>query len=195
MISFALHFRTSYGILSSLYLLLLTACQTRPPSFEGREISRTIIRAKGPDAIEGEKKVLSIISSKPKTFYSTQKVQTDIIHLYESAGFKDVRIEPKFKGEKVDLIINVQTRERAGPSLFVGNSVFSDQRLGKITKLNAKNWADPIARESACRRIEQYYVSHGYPRTKVSVSTNRYPDSDHFHFCFVIEEGTFQGKP
>jgi len=77
----------------------------------------------------GEDRLRSLIKSLPGTKYSAEKVDADIGSLYYSGYVDDILVDTKPAGDSVRLIIVVTIRPLCGPSGFIGNRAFSDQKL------------------------------------------------------------------
>ena len=77
------------------------------------------------------------MTSKAGTKYRAENLDTDIKSLYESGLVDDVRFLAEPIGDSVKLIAEVTTRPGLGGVGFVGNAIFSDQKLAKESKMKA----------------------------------------------------------
>jgi len=159
------------------------AAPVRVEDLEGKTVSKVTIRQVGPtttgDEVRLQKNVRTIAGSR----YVSERVDEDVKALYESGLVNDVRVMAEPKRGGVEVIYEVTTRPRMGPSPIAGNTVFSDQRLAKESGLPVGQKVGRPELRTAARRIEAYYEAHGYPGTKVSLRS----DSD--DRIFIVEEG------
>ena len=79
----------------------------------------------------------NLMTSKAGTPYRAENLDNDIKALYESGLVDDVRFLAEPVGDGVNLIAEVTTRPVLGGVGFVGNTIFTDQKLAKETKLKA----------------------------------------------------------
>lgn len=171
-------------------VLGLSSCAVKPPppNFAGRRIASLSIRYAGRPTVD-EARLKNLISSKAGTRYSNDHLDADVKSLYESGLVDDVRFTAEPEGEAVRVIAEVSTRPPLGPPFAVGNTVFSDQKLAKVSKLNADQ---PTAKqmEAARQSIERYYRRYGYKDVKVAVAFPwRHTESDNRQWVFDITEG------
>jgi outer membrane protein insertion porin family len=80
----------------------------------------------------------------------------------------DVRFLAEPVGDKVKLIAEVTTRPMRGGVGFVGNTVFTDQKLAKETKLKSTGVMSDAEILEARRNLEKYYQGYGYPDVTVT---------------------------
>ena len=174
----------------AISLLIFGNCATpsRVDNMEGKAISKVTIRQVGPKSVE-EKRLRAHVGSAAGSVYKSERVDNDIKALYESGLVNDVRVlaEPEKNG--VELIYELQTRSPMGPSPgFIGNSVFSDQRLAKESGLRAEQMFDRPAVLAAARKIEAFYHANGRPKANVTAKFD-VPAPFVPPFVFFIEEG------
>lgn len=167
---------------------------TGTPKFEGRNISQLIIWHEGKQTID-ESLISRCIHSKPGSVYSADHLEADIKSLYESGLVKDVRFLGEPDGYAVKLIAIVSTRPGFGPPLCVGNTVFSDLRLAKASKLRTDLTMTPENIEAARLNIERFYIRNGYYDAKVVTrfpwaKRKPYAPAKLGDFVFAIEEGS-----
>ncbi|OYV03701.1 MAG: outer membrane protein assembly factor BamA, partial [Verrucomicrobiales bacterium VVV1] len=87
------------------------------------------------------------------------------------------------------LIAEVTTRSELVAVGFVGNSIFSDQKLAKETKLKAGGAMSDNEILTAQRNLEKYYQGYGYPDVVVSHRMQPSAQAGKADLIFVIEEG------
>lgn len=155
---------------------------------EGRLVSEVAIRYVGPKTIE-EERLRVFIRTTSHSRYKSERVDEDIKSLYESGLVNDVRVQAELKRGGVEVVYEVKTRPRMGPSPFVGNTVFSDQRLALESELVVGDRLDRASLSAAARKIEAYYQRHGYTQAKVTVRDNAWGANEPEDFQFIIEEG------
>ena len=122
-----------FAALTSLSVLAL-AGTLHAQDFEGKNISEVAIRYKGARTVD-EDRLRNLMASKSGTAYRAESLDNDIKSLYESGLVDDVR----FLAEPVDggvrLIAEVTTRPALGGVGFVGNTIFTEQKLAKESKM------------------------------------------------------------
>ena len=156
--------------------------------FEGKNISEVSIRYRGPKTMS-EDALRNQMTSKAGSPYRTENLDKDIAALYESGLVDDVRFLAEPVGNSVRLIAEVTTRPMRGGVGFVGNTVFSDQKLAKETKLKPRGVMSDAEILEARRNIEKYYRGYGYPDVVVSHRIQTTGDEGVADLIFVIEEG------
>jgi outer membrane protein insertion porin family len=136
-----------------------------------------------------EARLRSFISTRSGEAYRSEKVDNDIKSLYESGLVDDVRVLAEPEGNSLKVIYEVTTRGTIVAVGFVGNSVFSDQKLAKETKLKVGGALSDEAILSARRNLETYYRGFGYPDVGISHRTQPNESGQGLDLIFVIEEG------
>ena len=124
-----------FAALTSLSVLAL-AGTLHAQDFEGKNISEVEIRYNGPKTAD-EARLRNLMTSKAGAQYRSENLDTDIKSLYESGLVDDVRFLAEPVGGSVKLIAEVTTRPFLDGVGFVGNTIFTDQKLAKETKLKA----------------------------------------------------------
>ena len=157
--------------------------------FEGKNISEVVIRYNGPKTVD-EARLRNLITTKAGTQYRSENLDTDIKSLYESGLVDDVRFLAEPEGGNVKLIAEVTTRPQLDGVGFVGNTIFSDQKLAKETKLKAGGTLSDEQILEARRNIEKYYQGYGYPDVTVTHRTQAAANPGHSDLVFVIDEGS-----
>jgi outer membrane protein insertion porin family len=158
--------------------------------FEGKTITNVEIRYRGAKTVN-EEVLRNQMTTKAGTAYRAEDLDKDITALYESGLVDDVRFLAEPAGDKgVKLVAEVTTRPLRGGVGFIGNTIFSDQKLAKETKLKSSGVMSDAEILEARRNLEKYYQGHGYPDVTIShriQATSREGLSD---LIFVIDEGT-----
>ena len=178
------------GQLAALATITLLALggELQAQDFEGKNISEVVIRFRGAGTVN-EEVLRNQMTSKAGTPYRAENLDKDITSLYESGLVDDVRFLAEPVGDSVKLIAEVTTRPMRGGVGFVGNTVFSDQKLAKETKLKPRGVMSDAEILEARRNLEKYYRGYGYPDVSVShriQPTDREGVAD---LIFVIDEG------
>lgn len=174
-------------VLSAVLSCTPVMVQGQGMDLEGKNITNVEIRYRGPKNID-EAALRNTISTRAGQKYSTERLDADIKKLYESGKVDDVRWLAEPAGDGVKLIAEVTTRPPLDSVGFAGNSIFSDKKLAKESKLVA---GGPLSDEqilSARRNIEAYYQGYGYP--DVTVTHRMQPaDGGGASLIFLIDEG------
>jgi outer membrane protein insertion porin family len=169
--------------------LLTMAGSLQAQDFEGKNISEVTIRYRGAKTIS-EDALRNQMTSKAGSPYRTENLDKDIAALYESGLVDDVRFLAEAVGENsVKLIAEVTTRPMRGGVGFVGNTIFSDQKLAKETKLKPRGVMSDAEILEARRNIEKYYRGYGYPDVSVTHRIQGTGNEGVADLIFVIEEG------
>jgi outer membrane protein insertion porin family len=182
------------GRMSHLAALILMAVLSstgtlRAQDFEGKTIAEVAIRFVGSKTVD-ENRLRNLMTSKPGMPYHAETLDKDIKSLFESGLVDDVRFLAEPLGEKVKLIAEVTTRPALGGVGFMGNTIFTDQKLAKESKMKPGGALSDEQILTARRNIEKYYQGYGYPDVTVThrlQTTDRPGSSD---LIFVIDEGT-----
>ena len=166
----------------------LAPAALKAQDFEGKNISQVVIRYKGVKTVD-EAKLRNFMSTTAGQPYRTEKLDSDIKSLFESGLVDDVRWLAEPVGNSVKLIAEVTTRSALGGVGFVGNTIFSDQKLAKETKLKAGGAISDSDILSAQRNLEKYYQGYGYPDVAISHRMQATAQGGVADLIFVIEEG------
>lgn len=177
-----------FAALTSIALLSF-AGTLHAQDFEGKNISQVIIRYRGPKTVN-EDLLRNQMISKAGSTYRAENLDKDITALYESGFVDDVRFLAEPVGDKVNLIAEVTTRPTMPAVGFVGNTIFSDQKLAKETKLKSGGILSDAAILEARRNIEAYYQGYGYPDVSVSHRIQPTGQEGQADLVFIIDEGT-----
>lgn len=177
-----------FAVLSSIALLSF-AGSLHAQDFEGKNISQVTIRYRGPKTVN-EELIRNSMTSKAGSPYRAENLDKDITALYESGFVDDVRFLAEPVGNGVNLIAEVTTRPgRAGVG-FIGNTIFTDQKLAKETKLKSGGVMSDAEILEARRNLEKYYQGYGYPDVSISHRIQPTGQEGLADLIFVIDEGT-----
>ena len=189
-----------FAILTSLSFLALSGT-LHAQDFEGKTITNVTIRYAGAKTVD-EARLRNLMISKTGTTYRAESLDNDIKALYESGLVDDVRFLAEPVGDGVNLIAEVTTRPGLGGVGFVGNSIFTDQKLAKESKVKAGGALSDEQILEARRNIEKYYQGYGYPDVTVTHRIQATGQAGLSDLIFVIDEGqknevrkiTFEGN-
>jgi outer membrane protein insertion porin family len=173
---------------AALFLLGFAASPAKAQDIEGKNVSEVAIKYSGPPTID-EARLRTHISTHAGEAYRSEKVDNDIKSLYESGLVNEVRVLAEPTGEAVKVIFDVTTRGQIVAVGFAGNTVFSDQKLAKETKLKVGGALSDDAILTARRNLEAYYRGYGYPDVAISHRTQPSESGVGEDLIFIIEEG------
>jgi len=171
-----------------LFVVTLSG-QARAQDFEGKNIAEVSIRYRGAKTVD-EARLRNLMSTKAGTQYRAERLDNDIKTLFESGLIDDVRFLAEPVGNGVRVIADVLTRPSIGGAGFVGNTIFSDQKLAKETKLKSGGAMSDSQILEARRNIEEYYQGYGYPDVLVSHRIQATGQGGISDLIFVIDEGS-----
>lgn len=176
---------------ASFFLLALIALagSLSAQDFEGKKISAVEIRYVGSKTID-EARLRDQMVTKAGGNYRAEDLDKDITTLYETGLVDDVRFLAQPIGDEVKIIAEVTTRPLREGVGFIGNTIFSDKKLAKESKLGATGIMSDAEILEARRNIEEYYQGHGYPDVVVSHRVQPTDRPGYADLIFVIEEGT-----
>ena len=177
-----------FAALTSIAVLSL-AGTLHAQDFEGKNITQVTIRYRGAKTVN-EDVLRNQMTSKAGSAYRAENLDKDITALYESGLVDDVRFLAEPVGAGVNLIAEVTTRPLRGGVGFIGNTVFTDQKLAKETKLKSSGVMSDSEILEARRNIEKYYQGYGYPDITVSHRIQATGQEGLADLIFVIDEGT-----
>ena len=186
--------KSSWGILWRGMLPLLVGLGIFWPlaahsqDFTGKTISAVQIRYRGAKTVD-EARLRNFMSVKAGDKFSPDLLDMDIKSLYESGLVDDVRFLAEPDGERLKLIAEVVTRPIVPGVGFVGNTVFSEKKLAKETKLRAGGPLSDAAILTARRNIEELYLGYGYPDVLVEHRLQETGREGMADLIFVIDEG------
>ncbi len=177
-----------FAALTSLAVVAL-AGSAYAQDFEGKNISEVVIRYQGERTVD-EARLRNLMGTKAGTAYRAERLDEDIRSLYESGLVDDVRFLAEPVGANVRVIAEVTTRPALDAVGFVGNTIFSDQKLARESKLEAGGMMSDEQILQARRNIEAYYQGYGYPDVVVTHRTQPTNQPGRSDLIFVIDEGT-----
>jgi len=108
--------------------LMLFAQPAVAQDLEGKTMSKVTIRYRGEKTVN-EDVLRNQLRSKAGAPYRAENLDKDITALYESGLVDDVRFLAEPSGDSINLIAEVTTRPLRGGIGFIGNTIFSDQKL------------------------------------------------------------------
>jgi outer membrane protein insertion porin family len=170
-------------------LLASFAGRLHAQDFEGKNITEVAVRYRGAKTVD-EARIRNLMGTKAGAQYRAERLDNDIKTLFESGLIDDVRFLAEPVGTGVRVIAEVLTRPAVNGVGFVGNTVFSDQKLAKETKLKAGGAMSDADILEARRNIEKYYQGYGYPDILVSHRTQDTGQPGLSDLIFVIDEGS-----
>lgn len=189
-------------VLAALLVVGFTSATVHGQDFEGKNVSSVDFRYQGDQTVD-EARLRNYIQLSAGGPYRTDKVDNDIKALYESGLVDDVRVLAEPNGDDVRVVYEVVTRPSFVAVGFVGNSIFSDKKLAKESKLKAGGALSDEMILDARRNLEKLYRDSGYPDVTI---THRFQTSETgvgADLIFVIDEGgknevreiRFEGNP
>ena len=186
--------------ITAIFCFVPLSSHSQGVNYEGKKITDVEIRYRGKKTVD-EAALRNSMSTRAGQVYSLERLDADIKSLYESGKVDDVRWLAEPAGDGVKLIAEVATRPDLDSVGFAGNTVFSDKKLAKESKLKSGGSLSDEQILTARRNIETYYQGYGYP--DVSVKHRMQPaDDGGVSLIFLIDEGiknevrkiTFQGN-
>jgi len=174
--------------LFALAIIAAFAGPLKAQDFEGKNITDVDIRYRGAKTVD-EARIRNLMSTKAGTQYRAERLDNDIKTLFESGLVDDVKFLAESAGGGVRVIADVLTRPAINGVGFVGNTIFSDQKLAKETKLKSGGAMGDSEILEARRNIEKYYQGYGYPDVLVTHRTQGTGQAGLSDLIFVIDEG------
>ncbi len=178
------------GRIALIACVFITAFSGRiqAQDFEGKNVTEVSIRYRGAKTVD-EARLRNLMSTKAGTQYRAERLDNDIKSLFESGLVDDVRFLAEPAGGGVRVIADVLTRDQINGVGFVGNTIFSDQKLAKESKLKAGGTMSDAQILEARRNLEKYYQGYGYPDVIISHRTQATGQQGTSDLIFVIDEG------
>jgi outer membrane protein insertion porin family len=174
--------------LFALAFIAVFAGQLKAQDFEGKNIAEVSVRYRGAKTVD-EALIRNMMSTKAGTQYRAESLDNDIKTLFESGLIDDVRFLAEPVGNGVRVIADVLTRPGINGVGFVGNTIFSDEKLAKETKLKSGGSMGDAEILEARRNLEKYYQGNGYPDVLVTHRTQATAQEGLSDLIFVIDEG------
>lgn len=152
-------------------------------------------------------KLLEEVQLRPRMIFTRAKVSADvgrIIELYRRSGRFAAVVEPKIiqlDQNRVDLVFEITEgpKSRVSRVNFIGNQVFSDNKLRKVMATKESRWwkifgsddtYDPDRMAYDRELIRQHYLQNGYADFRIVASVAELtPDLNDFFMTFTVEEG------
>ncbi|MCU0795902.1 MAG: outer membrane protein assembly factor BamA [Akkermansiaceae bacterium] len=156
--------------------------------FEGKPVTGVDVRINGPRTVD-EERLKAFIQLAPGTTYKSDTIDNDIKSLYDSGLINDVRVLAEPVGGGVRVVYDISPREGVIAIGFIGNSVFSDTKLAKASKMKAGGALSDQAILEARQNIEQHYMDSGYPDVNITHRIQPSPSGNGSELIFVIDEG------
>jgi outer membrane protein insertion porin family len=162
--------------------------QTAPQPQGPPLISTVEVEYIGPPTISREK-VLASIRTKPGRPYSESLVEQDIKALYQTGTVQNVRIFGKVDGDKVKVMVVIQTRSLVNEIEIVGAEKISAKKLRKSIGLKINGPLGEEELEKGREKIIETYQSKGF--TGIDVKYNVETDEAHgtSRVIYTVTEG------
>lgn len=185
------------------FALIVTFClascghQEAGRATEDKRIATVEIKYVGEKWIN-EDHLMRFIHVRARTAYTVESVDSSIRALYESGYVDDVKVLEQPVGDEVRLIFEIRSRPaigQLGPPLFVGNTVFSDQRLARELDFAGRSMFGDMTDERLRKNaslIEKFYRREGYPAATVKFRAFGGGPATPEDFQFIVEEGDKQ---
>ena len=163
-----------------------------PVSYEGRMISKVIIRHKLAEDANREndgrlRNYMTIREGKP---YSYELADDTIRSLWESGYVDDARLLVEEDGKSIRVFVEVEDRPGFGPCpSIMGSKAFSDLKLWLIVKDTLTRPITESQVEFASQKLEQFYRRHGYKQVSIAINYERWGKRSIQSFTLEIEEG------
>ena len=181
--------RAASRVLGLMFAVWMTSAGVATgQDFEGQKVTGVDFRYEGPRTVD-EERLRNFIQLAPGTVYKTDTIDSDIKALYESGFVNDVRVLAEPVGGGVRVVYAVTPREGVNAIGFVGNSVFSDTKLAKASKMTAGGALSDQAILDARRNLEQHYMDAGFPDVVISHRIQPSSTGNGAELIFVIDEG------
>ncbi len=158
--------------------------------FEGKKVTSVDFRYEGDRTAVDEARLRNNIQLRAGATYLTDTIDNDIRALYESGFVDDVRVLAEPVGANgVRVVYSVVPRSEIVGVGFVGNSVFSDTKLAKESKLKAGGALSDQMILDARENLETHYEKAGYPDVMITHRVQPSPSGNGSELIFVIDEG------
>ena len=180
----------SIGLILSAGLPSCAVAPT-PVSYEGRMISKVIIRhnLRENATRENDGRLRNYMTIREGKRYSYELADDTIRSLWESGHIDNARLLVEDDGKSIRMIVEVEERPRCGPSPFIGNTAFSDQKLALVIQPTFKGPLTEKMIEIGRGKLEKFYRREGYKQVRVTIDYERWGKQSVQDFVFVIEEG------
>lgn len=186
--------RLGTALLFALFLVCaagrLADAQTAPPPDQGPPIISSVeVEYVGPQTISRER-VLAQIRTKAGDPYSESLVEQDIKGLYETGSVQNVRIFGKPDGNRVKVMVVLQTRSLVNEIEIVGAQRVNAKSLRKSIALKINGPLSEDELEKGRQKIIETYQGKGFTDidVKYTVETNEARGTS--RVVYTINEGT-----
>jgi outer membrane protein insertion porin family len=164
--------------------------QTAPPEPQGPPlISAVEVQYVGPQTISKEK-VLAQIRTRPGQPYSESLVEQDIKALYKTGQVQNVRIFGQADGEKVKVMVVLQTRSLVNEIEIEGAERISARKLRKQIALKINGPLSEDELQKAREKIIETYQGKGFTDVDVKYKVDTDENRGTSRVVFTITEGT-----
>ena len=168
---------------------LTVSAQTAPPEPQGPPlISAVEVQYVGPQTISREK-VLAQIRTRPGQPYSESLVEQDIKALYKTGQVQNVRIFGQADGEKVKVMVVLQTRSLVNEIEIEGAQRISAQKLRKQIALKINGPLSEDELQKAREKIIETYQGKGFTDIAVKFRVDTDETRGTSRVIFTITEG------
>ncbi len=166
-------------------------------AFDGKVISEVDFRIDRTDSIDSAR-LRNHTQVRRGDPYSVERIDDDIRSIYESGYVDDVKVLVEHHGDGVRILYDVSARPSMRPRAgFVGNTAFSDQRLGKaLTTIlpPGRQVGSTDELEKARALLLSFYRDHGYSDAEITLRSWDGGAATRDDFFFAIEEGERSGS-
>ena len=164
--------------------------QTAPPAQQGPPIISTIeVQYVGPQTIAKER-VLAQLRTKPGQPYSESLVEQDIRALYATGAVQNVRIFGEQDGERVKVMVVLQTRSLVNEIEINGAERISAKSLRKRIDLKINGRLTEQNLEEARQKIIEAYQAKGFTNVDVKYKVDTDEARGTSRVVYTITEGT-----
>ena len=164
--------------------------QTAPAEQQGPPlISAVEVQYVGPQTISREK-VLAQIRTKPGQPYSESLVEQDIKALYKTGQVQNVRIFGQSDGQKVKVMVVLQTRSLVNEIEIEGAERISAKKLRKAIALKINGPLSEDELQKAREKIIETYQAKGFTDVDVKFKVDTDETRGTSRVVYTITEGT-----
>src|SRR5438105_7536356 len=186
--------RPAFAIWLALIFALCSAVsahgQTAPSAQQGPPIISTIeVQYVGPQTIAKER-VLAQLRTKPGQPYSESLVEQDIRALYATGAVQNVRIFGEQDGERVKVMVVLQTRSLVNEIEINGAERISAKSLRKRIDLKINGRLTEQNLEEARQKIIEAYLAQGFTNVDVKYKVDTDEARGTSRVVYTITEGT-----
>lgn len=136
-----------------------------------------------------EGRVRGIMSTREGEAFSDESVEQDIRNLYASGAVENVDIRAEDMAGGVRVIVTISGRGAIGDIVFLGNTMFDNDKLRKASEIKVGESVDDAKLAAAQRKILELYEKKGYSDVSVTFSTQPGAQAGFTQVVFNITEG------